>query len=64
MTFGRERHALARREMDMSLENVERFEKLLREDEDLQAQVAAASKAYEGGWYDRVRERLAAFREV
>jgi len=32
----------------MALENVERFEKLLREDEDLQAQVSAASKAYEG----------------
>lgn len=53
-----------RKETAMALENVEKIEKLLREDEGLQAQVAAASKAYEGGWYDRVRERLAAFREV
>lgn len=32
----------------MALENVEQFERLLREDEGLQAKLAAASKAYEG----------------
>lgn len=43
----------------MALENVERFEKLLREDEGLQAKVAAASKAYEGEITDE-----AAFEEL
>ena len=36
----------------MSLENVERFEKLLKEDEGLQAKLAAATKAYEGAETD------------
>ena len=37
-----------RREITVALENVERFEKLLREDEGLQAQLAAAFKEHEG----------------
>ncbi len=36
----------------MSLENVERFERLLKEDEELQAKLAAATKAYDGAETD------------
>ena len=36
----------------MSLENVERFERLLKEDEGLQAKLAAATKAYDGAEKD------------
>ena len=36
----------------MSLENVERFEKLLKEDEGLQAKLASSTKAYEGAETD------------
>ena len=36
----------------MSLENVERFERLLKESEGLQAKLAAATKAYDGAEKD------------